>query len=218
NLLTGCGVDPMVVIYLRRQDDYLESSYSTAVKTGETEPLKIPTGRRLARRYDYLHILGMWAEALGKAGLVPRPLDQSALRDQDVVNDFLSVAGVQEFSWLSRRSELNTRLSAAQLEFLRRLNARIPAQQGDKPNRLRRRLIVAMASKTASQDRFRLPDDVARAFMQNFVESNAWVAKEYFGSSGPLFPPRSESSRGAGAREAKALSIDDALEWTALLM
>jgi hypothetical protein len=64
-LLERCGLDPWVVIYIRRQDDYLESSYSTAVKTGETEPLSLPVGRRLTRPiWTILFVQGLSARTL----------------------------------------------------------------------------------------------------------------------------------------------------------
>lgn len=46
-----------VIVYLRRQDDFLLSSYSTNVKYGKVEPCSIPTPEEAEERYNYNRLL-----------------------------------------------------------------------------------------------------------------------------------------------------------------
>ncbi len=54
-----------IVVYIRRQDDYLLSTYSTAVKSGATYPLRIPPDRAIEQRYDHWDMLQRWARVFG---------------------------------------------------------------------------------------------------------------------------------------------------------
>ncbi|HZZ80281.1 MAG TPA: hypothetical protein VFE62_17345, partial [Gemmataceae bacterium] len=84
-----------IVVYLRRQDDYLLSIYSTAVKSGSVRPLEVPPLRSAAARYDYWPFLSRWARVFGRDAIVCRKFERATLKNGDVIDDLLSVIGVE---------------------------------------------------------------------------------------------------------------------------
>ena len=81
-----------IIVYLRRQDEWLDSFFNQQLKDG----FPIPSENELlddVKNYLLYHAnLAIWAEYFGKENLVVRNYD--ALRDGDVVKDFTKIAGL----------------------------------------------------------------------------------------------------------------------------
>lgn len=207
-----------IVVYLRRQDDFFLSTYSTTVKGGSTSPMALPTGENLNRRYDFWQLTSRWANVFGRDQIICRKYEKSGLKNDSIVEDVLSVTGIPEdlpFVWPER---LNESLDAESLEFLRLFN-RFYSQfekDGLRPNRGN---LVKLLSKISNGPLATLPDDALARFLAHFEESNRQVAEEYFGgpisgSDNPLFLPRADTrSRASDV----PLSVERAVEICAWL-
>ena len=183
--------DIHILVYLRRQDDFVVSTYSTGIKTGHTEPLTMPNDAQIARRYDYWELLSRWAQVFGKDKIICRKFEKGSLIDNDVVKDALHVLKVEERAEYERLPDANFSLDAACLEFLRVMNGHVDPEW--KSGRT-----IARLQTLSDGPLIDLPSDDRRALMERVRDSNARVAQEYFGgeltdSDDPLFRPRSDN-------------------------
>lgn len=201
-----------ILVYIRRQDDFLVSTYSTMVKTGRTNPIHIPSMKGQLRRYDHWDLLSRWAEIFGRENIICRMYDRSKLVDGDIIHDFGAQTGVPTTPDYERPVMTNESLDAEALEFLRIFN-RYYNRTG-----YRSQLVQALAA-ISDGPLVTLPKDELVKFMGLFDESNIKVANEYFGgpiegSDNPLFPARTDSR----VRDVyKPLTIDRAVQIAALL-
>jgi hypothetical protein len=185
-----------VVVYLRRQDAYLLSIYSTTVKSGATFPLRLPPDHAIRNRYDYWPFLSRWARVFGRDAIICRKFERSALMNGDVVDDFLGVAGIAAGPQFERPEDINESLDASTLEFLRIFNRHVPRFVDDRINPAKAN-VINLLTEVSKGPLVTLSDEQLAEFMAIFEESNSKVAKEYFGGirSGPgdpLFEPRSD--------------------------
>lgn len=201
-----------ILVYIRRQDDFLVSTYSTMVKTGRTNPIHVPSAKGQLRRYDHWDLLSRWADVFGRENIICRKYDRSELVDGDIIKDFGVQAGVPTAPEYERPVMTNESLDAEALEFLRIFN-RYYNRTGH-----RSQLVQALAA-ISDGPLVTLPEDELVKFMGLFKESNEKVATEYFGgpiegSDNPLFPARTDRR----VRDVyKPLSIDRAVQIAALL-
>jgi hypothetical protein len=151
----------------------------------------MPNEAQIARRYDYWELLSRWAEVFGQHKIICRRFEKSSLINNDVVNDALDAMGVHERPEYERLPDANLSLDAACLEFLRLMNKHTG------PDWKSGRTIAHLNSFSNGPLIDLSPDD-RRALMERVRESNALVARTYFGgelavSDDPLFRPRSDS-------------------------
>ncbi len=207
-----------IVVYLRRQDDFFLSTYSTTVKGGSTSPMALPTGANLSRRYNFWQLCTRWADAFGRDQIICRKYEKVGLKNGSIVEDLLAVTGIPgdlPFEWPER---LNESLDAESLEFLRLFNQYSSQfeKTGLAPNRGN---LVPLLSQISNGPLATLPQDELARFMAGFEESNRLVAEEYFGgaisgSDDPLFLPRADTRERATD---VPLSVERAVEICAWL-
>jgi hypothetical protein len=190
--------DPVrIVIYIRRQDDFLLSTYSANIRSGGVRTLEIPDDEIVQRRYDYWDLLSRWARVFGRENVICRKFEVGALKNGDIVDDFSEIVSLENASDYARPRRLNQSLDAASLEFLRLFNARVPRLTDQGMNELRGD-IAALLSENSSSPLLTLAPDELVQFMDRFTESNRRVAVEYFGgaaetSGDPLFAPSADT-------------------------
>lgn len=207
-----------IVVYLRRQDDFLLSTYSTSVKSGGMQPLALPTERKVQIRYDHWDLLSRWERVFGRENIVCRRFEKSALKNGDIVDDFLDAVGIDPAPVYEKPENVNESLDGQSLEYLRLFNKFVPRfAQGDL-NPVRGN-IADMLSRYSDGPLLTLPEQELADFQASFADSNRRVAEEYFGgartdSDDPLFERRSDKR----ARVHHApLTVERAVELGALL-
>jgi hypothetical protein len=203
-----------IVVYIRRQDDYLLSTYSTSVKVGGTRPLTVPSSKRIRTRYDHWELLSRWAGVFGRENIICRKYDKPSLKGENVVTDLLDAVHVDPNLPFEQPDTRNESFDANTLEFLRQFNKHVPRFDGDDRNAMRENL-VALLNAQATGPLPTLGADELREFMSNFIDTNRRVAIEYFGgelkgSDDPLFLPRSDArdrTRDPGLTAERAVEI-----------
>lgn len=187
------------VIYLRRQDYYLESYYSQVVKTGYKANIINMFAQYLKNRenknlniynMDYEILCDQWARCLGKENIIVRPYERDQLLHGSIYSDFLSIFDIS----LTSRYKIPTRntnisLSRHELEFKKLLNY-LPIEEINK-----RRLAIPLMKishkkwkgEYFGQKNLLFPKERLR-IIEYFAESNYQVAKNYLGrKDGILF-------------------------------
>ena len=96
-----------IVVYVRRQDDYLLSTYSTSVKSGTQNKLSIPNERIVQNRYDHWNMLERWRRVFGRENIICRKFERASLKSGDIVDDVLDIAGIDPGLGFKRPEDVN---------------------------------------------------------------------------------------------------------------
>lgn len=171
-----------IVFYMRRQDRYATSLHSTYLRRGGGSDAILETLN--PHHFMYGHVLELWSGVFGAGAMVPRVFEHGALVDDDIVADFVAASGLPlPLAECRRPANRNAALSADAQWFLREFNRRRPAaldaaDAGE--TRLRRHVAAFLAAQRPGPPA--LPGrDEARAFYARFEETNAEVARRWFG-------------------------------------
>ncbi|MCP4126689.1 MAG: glycosyltransferase, partial [Gammaproteobacteria bacterium] len=184
DLLTG--FDVTIIVFLRRQDLYLESSYNQNKKV---RPSEVNLNRYLSRNkptLDYEALLDAWSGCFGKENIVVTPFERNIFSG-GLERYFLSLLGVQ---WnQTYKTELkNPGLNRDCLAFLS--EHFLPEEVGDRE----RGRIIDMLSQYSREH----PDDESLKYnlspatrleiIEKYREINREVARKYLGrEDGVLF-------------------------------
>ena len=182
--------NPTIVVYLRRQDRWLLSRYSTDIRVGETAPFEIPGPEQTGRgsRYDYATMVDRWAAEFGAERVLVRVFERGSLIDQDAATDFFHAIGRPELAGLADQGEPNVSLDIDVIEFLRLFNQFVPKLDEHGRNPMRIGVLEAIDELPRTGHRWQLAPDEARTFVDRFKDGNAHIARTYLGrSDGVLF-------------------------------
>jgi len=109
-----------VIAYLRRGDAMLESAYNQIVKT---TPLSRLFSEGKWYNLNYTEILAPLVQIFGKDNMVVRPFEQSQLKNNSIISDFLACIGVDPLeSFLIPDNRINKSLTLDALEYKRLIN------------------------------------------------------------------------------------------------
>jgi hypothetical protein len=98
--------DVQIVLYLRRQDLFIDSFYSQRRKTGRFRgTLKEFALGFAARELNYVAMVDQWRAAFPNAGLHLRRFERTRFPKGDIVNDFMQVIGHADLADTLERPE-----------------------------------------------------------------------------------------------------------------
>jgi hypothetical protein len=180
--------DITILVYLRRQDDFLCSSYSTDVKSGFTGAISLPSDQLREERYNYEVLLQRWSSVFGRNRITCRLYATDKLKNGDIVDDFIEAIGIPPSDEFQKPPRVNEGLNIEALEFLRIFNAHVPPFKDGRQNKKRGNVahLLQLVSNGPSPG---LPPARLAEFMRKFRRSNAAVAQEYFGQVAPAGDP-----------------------------
>lgn len=212
------GHEVVVVAYLRRQDEWVDSAINQMIKFGalmdddsalwSTETLL----EKYAPRLDYACCLDVWAKAFGDHALKIGVYEPKTFREGGIVTEFLALTGINDDGLVHppmNNEDSNIRLNRDVLELKRILNlVRRPKYE--------ERVLVAglrnisQALGSVGQDWPLLSGQQKIDLMKQYQDANAVVARRYLGrDDGVLFEqPAALSNEDAYP----GLSVETALE------
>ncbi|QFU74476.1 hypothetical protein EY643_01730 [Halioglobus maricola] len=162
----------LVIVYLRRPDEYITSWYSQCVKMGEKMPLGDFTTQACDEGNQRLVKLDTIATAFSKESLSVRPYIPAGRSGHDIVADFAEAAAC---TLGTATSELrNTSLSAFGCEILRNINCAY--EEGGRPEVFRRIASQKFPGEPAQLNRNQI-ESVHSAFYAEHQE----IVKRYMG-------------------------------------
>ncbi|MGK7909745.1 MAG: hypothetical protein AB4040_21265 [Synechococcus sp.] len=184
DLISQISSDTTIILYVRRQDDFLTTMYSTMIKNGKTTKFSLP---RKNDRYNFYALANRYAKYFGKNNIKVRLFKSELLKNSDVVDDFLDLVGIPDINLLETVNKSNLSLDVKHLDFLRRLNQYVPRVQNGSSFKERGNL-VKLLEKFSTGPTVTLDRESLDLFMSNFHESNTMLAKEYLSKNdGNLF-------------------------------
>jgi hypothetical protein len=183
-----------VIAYLRPQFELAVSQYGMIVANGMHDiemfpPMPPPPGykHRIYTQqayFDYAAMLSRWATVFGEGHIQPRLFQRNALRDGDVVADFLSLLAIE--TPIGPRRSLNTNLSAKGLAFLAAFHSQFGGSEGQGARLIRERM--RNAAQAAFPGAGPKPGRAeAEAFMARFAAGNESLRARWFPDRTRLF-------------------------------
>ncbi len=171
-----------VIIYLRRQDKFLASTYSTAIRAGHTYEFSLPSQTSIETRYNYYNILNKFAKVFGENKIIVRIFESSQMIEGDLIKDFTNTIGLKIDDSYNAVPNLNTSLDVYSLEYIRLLNKNFKKIIKQKPDKYISQIIKRLevySNQYKKKQNLLLSEKIAREFMSIFEESNQKVAKNY---------------------------------------
>lgn len=184
------GVDVKVIIYIRRQDEMIESLWNQMVQSmGMTQTC---SEYAAAAQHPYYACLDAISGLIGKANLMVRVYDkaQFAGKQKNIFSDFTDALGFEledrlAFPPLKKNPSLGPDYLAIMLLANRACqNVQFRKRLG--------RAMLAFSAAELSGDKIthaahHLEPAMRKRVLDSYAEENARIAREYFGTGGPLF-------------------------------
>ncbi len=188
-----------IIVYLRRQDRFLESLYLTTVANGRySKNLKSFVLKR-QWRCDYYKLLQSWQKSFGKNNLIVKVYEKEQYGNS-LMNDFLSAVGIKEKNdFPNKKARVNQTKDVKLIKFTRWSNfvlekfaisskTRMMINQDlwFAPSSQLRGIIVKILNYFMNEELLSVEDRIK--IMDEFSEINKKVAQEYLGRpDGKLF-------------------------------
>lgn len=189
-----------VIVYLRKQIDYLESQYREFIRVlSLSEPFEEiiksnnPVVCMLRRTLDYYSIIDDMAKVIGKENILVRPYETEQFIGGNIISDFLNLLGIEldnEFKLLPKN--YNPSIDNATLEMKRCMNMSHLATQKEM-NDIFYEILMTEGIEKSSDGRIvhfqsLLSSEQKNEFMKRYEEGNRKIAIEYLGKeNGILF-------------------------------
>lgn len=162
-----------ILVYLRRQDAWLDSLYGQMLKVGCNASIE-EVIKAQQWRLDYSNLLGLWEEQFGRENIVVRVYEN--LKGIGLWSDFLTAIGKPEATSVDPEvTSANDSLSYELSMFMKSLNI-----YGQLPGI--RRMAESLNEYFPNQDGLKfLSQTQATELMLRYKDINALVAKKYLG-------------------------------------
>lgn len=173
-----------ILVYLRRQDDWLESMYTQNIHEGHSIEFDAFLNQFAATgSLDYQRFLAGYQTEFGKDNLEVRSYHQSG--NEGIVADFAKVLNCQALASHAPAERANPSYSKLGVEVARLANPRLDVEQ----RRLLRSALQKTMAKPAAVRFSYFLNSQRQEFVERFVGSNQAVADEWFaGDCQKLFP------------------------------
>ncbi|MCR4946538.1 MAG: hypothetical protein K5929_06315 [Lachnospiraceae bacterium] len=187
--LTAHDIDCRIIVYLRRQDSFMQSLWSQRVKVGIR---KDSLEEFLKESYpnDYYRYLNALSDVFGKDHMIVRSFERSRFKNGDLLEDFLEIFDMDIHDGFKVGDpEQNQKLEGSYLE-MRRMMGHLPEYAVHSP--YPGNLFQKIQSRNYFDEDFKkyhpIDSDKLSDFLKGFEESNSLVAREYLGrEDGKLF-------------------------------
>ena len=184
--------DIRYVVYFRRQEDWLASSYSERIKRGITQTL--PEMIQRSTRQNWFRTAALWGNAVGDDRLDIRLMEPDFLIGGDLLEDFAHRIGTTT-EGLATPPRQNESLSAAEAEFLRVVNTRIEhtVDDGREVNPQKIAIRGALLQQSLKLPKIRLDAEQVAHVRKVNATSNEKLRTRFFPDREELFPARALS-------------------------
>ena len=181
-----------VIVYLRRQDHRLESSWSQNAKSGAITLSfdEILNQHLSSPNWNYFELMAPWVEVFGRDNVIMKPFEKEQFFKNDLIHDFLNALGFK--GEVVNSSIKNVSPSIEFFETLRMFGCSIPSV----PERMAFfRILRSIPIKLDSTKYTLFTPEKRKAFLELYKESNELVAEKYLGRSNGILFYDSETSK-----------------------
>lgn len=195
-----CDIDIRVIVYLRRQDDYLEAQYREYVRVLQfTDSIhdvfdcNSTSLGEVKETLDYLSILNNMADVIGRNNIIVRPYEKEQFINNSIIDDFLYLIGLEpDKEYKMPEKNYNPSMSNNALELKRRMNKSGIATIKELNDCFYETLMIdgieSAINNSPVHFKSMLSVEQRDNFMKQFEKSNEQIARDYLGrEDGKLF-------------------------------
>jgi hypothetical protein len=170
-----------VIVYLRRQDAWVESRHRHSIVSGRLFTLDRLSGPNFS---DYRRFVDAWAARFGRDNVIVRPYERAQFRGGDIGHDFLATLGLPPEAVALQSERRNETFHHEDLLFLAALlDLGLGKARLDRINDL-----LLARPRDGRPDQSLLSPAAARALVDRYAAVNAGLARDYMGrADGVLF-------------------------------
>ena len=178
--------DVTIIVYLRRQDTFLESVYTQFIQQGESFSFSEFMGNYDTSSFNWYQLINNYSELFGINNIILERYDKKYLPDKkSLVKNFSNIIGSKSLKELESEKNHNIGYDMAALEVARLCN---PLLNEDEKKTLRH-ILQSSGTKQPFSNYGYFTLDERLKYVEGYRDSNAQIARDYFGdNSGILFP------------------------------
>lgn len=202
-----------IIIYLRRQDEILESMYRQDIQDINYKAFKFKKeyldDPDTQNTLNFEKFINVYAKFFGKENLIIRPFEREQLKNKNVVSDFIDIIGIKDTTGLNINLESNITFSHEIVEYLRLAKTYIPG--------LHKRLtnyFTHINIPVRSQALSLVNPAIKKKIALEYEQMNNKIAKDYLGRNQLFLKPLPEEDRGWKPYD---MSADDAVRVSSIL-
>lgn len=187
------GFDTTIIVYLRRQDEFVESFYTQSIHEGGSRSFEEFLSALPSTAYDWTELLEPYDRLFSLESLRVRRYSYGRTAGPaDVINDFGRLVGSEYLRTLRTADRVNPSYSRDALEFARHCNSTLSPSRRDELRRMLQRCSVKSPSESYSF--FNAKE--RRSFLDQYSSSNQFVASRYLadGETGLFEAPSTDAS------------------------
>lgn len=184
--------DTTIIVYLRRQDEFVESFYTQSIQEGGSRSFDDFLSGLPSTAYDWTELLEPYDRLFGLKSLrVRRYSSGRTAGPADVINDFGRLVGSAYLRTLRTADRVNPSYSRDALEFARVCNSTLSPSQ----RRELRRMLQRCSVKSPSESYSFFNAEERRGFLGRYTASNEFVASRYLaeGETGLFEAPSTDA-------------------------
>lgn len=181
-----------VIVYLRRQDQFMMSRYNQRLKTDFVASTQnfdeyfADMNGRFKCVMDYRDRIDNIAKSISKENVIVKRFDRNYFYNGDLNQDFLNILGVKvDDSFQQLKETANTGISVQSGEIKRVLNRLKPITMAENNKLLE--ILNECENVLPESNTSLMSTDEVKNFMEQFVDSNESIVDEYIGDGKPMF-------------------------------
>lgn len=175
------------ILYLRRQDEYLESEYNQHVKMFSTrfskDIFKFFMYHNFNNRFNYYNLISFWENKVGASCVYVKSYTLAKQQKGGLLKNFLLAIGVPDKNSLSEifsTNVINQSLSSLSVMYMARFN-RLPRISFDKHQSIITQSISLLDNAPESSSQCFLDEEYSKRLVSKYHSSNKKVFDDYFG-------------------------------------
>lgn len=205
SFISQFNIPVKIVVYLRRQDDFVSSIFSSHLRDGAFRPIieqfrksELPCFKSL----DYSQLLDRWGSVFGKENLIVKLYDKSELVKEDIISDFLSTLNLPCNGKYIYDSPIhvNQAFGKNKILFLQHIST---ARNTDQKVLEK---LIPIFDTIPNSGKYTLPHHQREEVLQKYYESNLKLGIKYFGLEGSPFK---ELKLNSGEPKQQEISMND---------
>ena len=187
----GEAVEIKVIVYLRKQIDYIESQYRECIRVATfREPIESIVDfsneqvQFLRDNCEYWSILEEMAGEIGDENIIVRPYERAQFKNGNIIDDFLSILGLEyNESFQQCAKNYNPPMSNVALEMKRIMNYSSSVLEVTDMNNIFYNILMLDGVENQKEKVVNFKSLISREkrclFMQRYEEDNINIAKKY---------------------------------------
>lgn len=174
-----------IIIYLRRQDSFIESLYTQSIHQGGGQSFQDYIGGIDRFAYNWERLVTDYASCFGKENVILRRYDKKRLpHSESLLDDFAAIIGASSLNGVPGGRETNQGYSRDALELARICNLQLSPEDRS----IFRHILQSSCAKKPYDNYSYFSIDERNQLMASYAESNAAIARDYLqDASGHLF-------------------------------